>query len=211
MEVEFDLTPEDYQAFARYHRKLRRVPTKHLLIAIAGCLGILVMTVGGGLFLLGPLGVYRVLGVNRGEGVLSLYVGLLFGWVGASLAQRWWQGRVYRGIWIAACQDPRSEWASRDVRVILSPDQLCTATRVSTDTYRWPVVWRIVVTPDHAFLYLTGEMAILIPRRAFRDAPQFEEFIALARQYQQGPGEKSTGIVATLPPEQTGIVRRQDS
>lgn len=202
MEVEFDLTAEDYQAFARYQRKLGRVPKKHLSIGVVGFLGIMAITFWGVLFTLVLLGVFR------GEGAHALQVGLVFGWLGASLAQIWWQRWYLRGLWKVACQDHRSVWEAQDVRVILSPDQLCTATRVSTNTYRWPVVWRIVVTRDHAFLYLTRETAILIPRRAFREAPQFEEFIALARQYQQGQGEKPTGIVVALPPEPTAVASR---
>jgi hypothetical protein len=110
-----------------------------------------------------------------------------------------------RATWKATCEHRRSEWAIRDVHLILSPDRLHIVTRVSTSTYCWSVIWHIPVTREHVFLYLTRSTAIVIPRRAFCGVQHFEEFVALARQYQQGP--KPTGIITSLPPESTAITR----
>jgi hypothetical protein len=203
MEVEYTLRPEDFQAFARYHLKQgSSVPTKSLLIAIAGFLVIAVIW-GVLPFLIGFVPNFQ------GGAFVGLLLGNILGGIGASLGQSWWKGLAYRAAWKVTYEDPQSEWTNR---VILSPEQLHTVTQVSTSTYRWSVVCRIAVTQDHVFLYLTRGfpitrgVAILIPRRAFRDISHFEEFIALARRYRQGP--TPTGILTALPFPSTGIINR---
>jgi hypothetical protein len=204
MEVEYTLTPEDLQAFNRYHGKPRGLPTKPFLIAHFGLIGCGLITFAGVPLFFGLLSVFK------GESSLALFVGLVFGWMGGSLSQLWWQGWMIRARWRANCEDHRSAWSVRDLRVVLSPNELRIISRASTGGYRWSVVWRIAVTRKHAFLYLTDDKAIVIPRRVFPDPTHFEEFVALARQYRQDSNEeepKSTGIIAGLPPQSNAITR----
>lgn len=195
MEIEYSLRPEDFRAFTRYYRKLRSGQITFSSLAV---LGVVVIMLVWGLALM--LAVFFF----GDKGVIA---GVLIGWLGVTLLQSWSQVCMKRSIYRATCEDPRNEWAVRGVRVVLSPDQLCTVSRGSITRYDWSIVWHIGVTDKYIFLYITRIRAIIIPRRAFRDAAQFEEFLALAQQYQQGgqggrqPAPKPTGIIAGLPPQ----------
>jgi hypothetical protein len=204
MEVEYSLTAEDLRAFARYHGQLRSVRPIHSLAAVLGL--VVVIMVVCAVVSIG----FNYLGALRGELFDPFMMGLAFGAIGQALALRWWQGYVKRATWKTNCEDKRNEWAIRQVRVTISPGELRSVTRGSTNTYQWSLVWRIGVTSSHIFVYLTTSNAILIPRRAFGDHAHSEAFIALARQYQQDWREeeqKSTDILAGLPPASSAITR----
>jgi hypothetical protein len=101
----------------------------------------------------------------------------------------------------------RGQWTVRDVHVILSANELRTTARGHTCKFEWSSVWRIGQTDKHVFLYVLRDAAIIIPRRAFRDDWHFDEFVALARQYQQERGlrPKESGIITSLPPQANGF------
>ncbi len=200
MEVEYTLRPDDFQAFARYHRKLRSAQTHPSLMASLGVLGILIVGIWGGMLFAGLF--------FQGEGFFTFGMGLLIGCLVSALGQGWWRACMNRSIHKAQCEDPRSEWTIRDIRIILSSDEIRVISRASTSIYEWSRVWHIGETNKHIFLCITRTVAITIPRRAFRDQQHFEEFLALAQQYQKGIAqsqEKSTGIITSLPPESTTI------
>ena len=97
-----------------------------------------------------------------------------------------------------------SQWMIRDVRVVLTANELRTVARGHTSTFEWSTVWCISKTDKHAFLYVAKDTAIIIPGRVFCDDQHFEEFVALARHYQQERGQhapKSTAIMTALPPQ----------
>jgi YcxB-like protein len=197
MELEYTLRPEDFRAFARYYRKL---PSGQIAFSSLAVLGVVVIMLAWGLALL-------LATVFFGD--KSVVVGMLIGWLGAGLLQSWLQACRYRSIYRAQCEDPRSEWAVRDVRVVISPDRLRTVARGATTMYEWSRIWHIGVTDKHVFLCITRFTAIIIPRRAFGNTSQFEEFLALARQYQQARERKpkATGIIAGLPPHSDAFTR----
>lgn len=202
MEVGYSLNPKDIQAFARYHRKLPSMQSEPSLRAAIGVLIIAIVMAG--------LGVLLPAFLFHGEGLIASWMGLLIAYLGAVFIVRWWQACMNLSIQKAQCEDPRSEWAVRDVRVGISPDQLRTVARGATCMYAWSRVWHIGVTDKHIFLCITRNTAIIIPRRAFRDATHLEEFLVLAQQYQQGRGgemPKPTGIIAGLPPQSDAITR----
>jgi hypothetical protein len=92
----------------------------------------------------------------------------------------------------------------------LSPEGITETGSQSVTTHRWPKIWHIGETRDHVFFFLSLDTAFVVPRRAFRDQQHFEEFVALARQYQQGRGQqapKPTGIIASLPPQSDAFTR----
>jgi hypothetical protein len=200
MEIEYTLLPEDLQAFAQYHRK---VPGGQLPITLVDALvAVVILALSGGLSLL-------LAGVFDSGG---MFVGTIIGWFGAAFFADWWQRCKTRSLFKTQCEDQHSSWAVRDVRAVISPDQLRIIARGVTASYHWFVVWHIGLTRKHVFLCITRVNAITIPRRAFRDTAHCEEFVALARQYQQDCREqkpKPTGIITSLPPEPTAI-RRSD-
>lgn len=136
--------------------------------------------------------------------LLPSLMGYFVGLLGAGLLFRCRQALMIRSFHKAQCEDPRSEWAFRDVRVVLSSNQLRRVARGATCVYEWSRVWHIDETDKLVSLWVTRDSAIIIPRRAFRDDRHFEEFIALARQYQQERGQrapKPIGIITALPPQ----------
>lgn len=193
MEIECTLRPDDLQAFTRYHLKLQG---GQLPFTLANLLVIVLISAGFSLFL--------TIFIHEG----GFFVGIIIGWFGGIFFQIWVQMCKTRSLFKAQCEDPRGAWAMREVRVIIAPDQLQTIARGSKTTLQWSVVWHIGCTQKHVFLCITRLTAIIIPRRAFRDTAHCEEFVALARQYQQNCREqkpKPTGIITSLPPEPTAI------
>ncbi len=192
MELEYTLRSEDFRAFTRYYRKRLSGQTTFSSSAV---LGVVVIMLAWGLALILATFFFEDKGV---------IVGMLIGLHGAGMLQSWLQACRNKSIYREQCEDPRNEWAVRDVRVVISADQLRTVARGAATMYEWSRTWHIGVSDKHVFLCITRITAIIIPRRAFRDNQHFEEFVALARQYQQGRDEqtpKPTGIIAGLPPQ----------
>ncbi len=48
---------------------------------------------------------------------------------------------------------------------------------------RWHALTWIIEHGEHAFFYLTDKQALIVPRRAFADGRQFEDFVDTARRY----------------------------
>lgn len=199
MEVEFTLKPEDFLAFNRYQSKPLLVSIFILSVFIIASIGLTGMFIA-----------FRSLEASGREGDPALFAGMLAGTIGASFGFFLWQRWLHWIMFKETCTDLRSEWTTRDIRVILSPEHLRTLSRFSMGTYSWSVVWRIAVTRYHTFLYITKRTAFIIPRRAFRDAQHFDEFIGLAKQYQHGLSQKPIGIVTSLPPAPTAFINRDE-
>ncbi|SRR5579884_111922 len=201
MELEYTLRSEDFRAFTRYYRKRLSGQTTFSSSAV---LGVVVIMLAWGLALILATFFFEDKGV---------IVGMLIGWLGAWLLQSWLQACINRSFFRAQCDDPRSEWAVRDVRVVISPDQLRTVARGVKTMYEWSRIWHIGITDKHVFLCISRNTAIIIPRRSFRDIQHFEEFVALARQYQQGRSQlapKPTGIIAGLPPQSDAFTQASE-
>jgi YcxB-like protein len=106
--------------------------------------------------------------------------------------------------------DDRNRWLFEPQRLRLHPQALTINSASQQLTNCWSMVWKIDVTEDQVCFYTTTKNGHIVPRRAFRDQQHFEEFVVLARQYQQGfnqQGPQSTGIVAGLPPQSTATTR----
>jgi hypothetical protein len=46
----------------------------------------------------------------------------------------------------------------------------------------WPLVRKVIVSPEHLFLAISRREAIVLPRRAFASAAEFEAVTALAQR-----------------------------
>lgn len=204
MEIEYSLQPEDFQAFERYHGKFRKGRTQPSLLAIIEMIAILVLSVGI------AFGLPILLPSYRGGEVLFFILGWCAGLVAAGVCQARLQYWIARESIKERCEDRLSSWTAQDIRVIVSPSQLRTISRMTETHYHWSAFWHIAVTANHVFLYYTRHTALAIPRRAFRDAAQCEEFVALVRQYKEAwpsPEPKPTGIITSLPPDPASITR----
>lgn len=205
MEIEYTLTPKDFQALARYRRKLKSVPTHPPLKTVTIIrVSISVIVIIGGAML--PMFLFKT-------DILSYWMGLYIGWFAGMLLLLWYAAYINRSNLKADCEDPRSEWAVRDVRVVLSSNQVRSVKRGATFVYEWSRIWHIGETDNHLFLFITRNTAIIIPHRAFRDNRHCEEFIALARHYKQDRGQqapKPTGIITVLPPQSDAFTRADE-
>ncbi|MCL4787363.1 MAG: YcxB family protein [Verrucomicrobia bacterium] len=47
----------------------------------------------------------------------------------------------------------------------------------------WQAVERVANTGDHAFVYTSAMAAIIVPRRAFSSAAEFDQFVRAASDY----------------------------
>ena len=201
MEIEYSLNPDDFQAFERYHRRLRSTQIPLSASAVFGALAMSIL-VGVGLM-------FAAFFLNE-EGFVTFCKGAFIGWLAGVFLQSWWQLCLQRSLHKAQCEDPRSDWAIHDIRVILSADGVRIISRASTSIYEWSRVWHIGTTDKHVFLCFTRNTATVVPRRVFRDEQHFEEFIARARQYQENWKQqqpKSTSIITALPPQADAITR----
>jgi hypothetical protein len=65
----------------------------------------------------------------------------------------------------------------------VSADGLSVQGDSGTTTRHWHAVRWITEHGEHAFFYFTEKAAVILPKRAFADARQSEEFLATARRY----------------------------
>jgi hypothetical protein len=65
----------------------------------------------------------------------------------------------------------------------ISPEGLSLSGPSGASITRWHAVVWVVEHGEHAFFYLTEREALILPKRAFADARQFEEFVDTARHY----------------------------
>jgi hypothetical protein len=74
---------------------------------------------------------------------------------------------------------------SRPTRLSVTPQELSRSFEGATTTTPWTQVSKVAATESHAFVYLTPEEAVIIPRRAFDDARAFERFVERIRNYHE--------------------------
>jgi hypothetical protein len=181
VEVEYNLTPEDLQAFLQFQRQKgpkTRLGLSWPWLVLLGLLLFMAVFSGGkdlvpGLVLGGVFGAL---------GMLLVFVRLKLVTVNSP-------GEYAR--------DQRNQWVFATQRVALSPEEFTESSWFARGAVRWEVIWDIAVTADHVFFCTTTQSAHAVPRRAFRDQQHFDEFVALARRYKGGaPTLTATGITA---------------
>jgi hypothetical protein len=195
MEVEFNLTVQDFEAWARYHLKQRGVGVGRNTIYIT----VLVLLSGG---------IVASASFRRNRDIIVALVLFFLTFIAVFLPMLV-LSVFLRKITIRSAsklsKEDRAHWMFSQQRLAISPAGITSSSAHHETTHGWEIVWKIDITDEYAFLYTAPNEAYVVPRRAFRDKQHFEEFVALARQYQQGP--KPTGIITSLPPESTAITR----
>lgn len=203
MEIEYSLTAEDLTAFIRHHSKKGPRPTGNIRVKLSSI-------VWGVVLLL-------VIAVNVNDAIRRLTTSFVLGVVVGVLAMivmLIWMRKTTLNAVKNLYEDEHARWVFSRRRLSLSPAGVSSSNDYHETIHRWPIVWRIDTEGAYAFFYTSLNEGIVIPRRAFRDEQHFEEFLALARRYQQGldePAMKSTAILAGLPPQSTAITRPDES
>jgi hypothetical protein len=182
MEVEFTLTLEDYRAFQRYHAEAEP-GSSHSRRFISWIVWV-------------PIGLITVFLALASEEAIHIGIHVLLGALAGAIATGF-------GIWrlgklTVKSQHARFEEQARSLRLSITPEAITIASDLSQTSNRWPAVCKIGATDDYAFLYTAAAEAYVVPRRAFRDRQHFDEFVELARRYQEGV-PRSTGITTDLP------------
>jgi hypothetical protein len=60
--------------------------------------------------------------------------------------------------------------------VSFGEDSFISESSYARSEYRWPMVQKLGRTRNHAFLYFNKNAAMIVPRRAFENASQWDEF-----------------------------------
>jgi hypothetical protein len=94
----------------------------------------------------------------------------------APMINRWAYARAFR----------RQRLGLSDVHVTLDGEGLGTQSDRGKATYFWKTVERIDVTPNHAFLWVSPGVAIILPAAAFGDTAAFNRAVDFCRARVQG-------------------------
>jgi hypothetical protein len=187
VEAEFNLRPEDLRAFAGF--QWQRLQEESPRFVSAGFVFVIIA--------------FLVVLVAITIGAESYLVGLLLGVFMSSLCWGMIVARPRTAYVLFPKEffnDPRNQWVWATQRVTLGPEGVAVSSWSCRASHSWEAIWDVGVTEDHVFLCTSTKDAVVVPRRAFRDQQQYEEFVALARRYQKG-ARTSTAITAALPGE----------
>ena len=170
LEAEFEMTVEDVLAFNVYHNAhspaVRRAYQLILLLFLLMALMLCLLIAGH------PTAVVPI-------GILVLYI-LGFGLFVQSQPYRRW--RVRR--WVAKLlREGGNKSMLGHQKVSLNREGLTQTNPCGLTQTKWFGVERVVVTDDHAFIYLSAISASVIPKRAFPGDADFNRFVEQARRF----------------------------
>jgi len=70
-------------------------------------------------------------------------------------------------------------------RLLLTPEALTHDSEYAAGRTLWAAVHRIDKTKDHAFILLSGNTSLIVPRRAFADEESFSDFVNAIRRFRE--------------------------
>ncbi len=171
MEVEYYITPEDASAFWRYHQEnspaLRRSRFQTSIV---------VALMSGALILI----------LRRSSEPGVIVEALIFATIGF-LFVRFMAPAISQPLNTLSMRRAMAEGKNRAVfgkrRLILQPEGMTTISDVEASQLKWIGVERIAVADRYAYFYTSANAAIPVPRSAFRDDQEFNQFVETARRY----------------------------
>ena len=90
-------------------------------------------------------------------------------------------------------QDLRS-WLGRH-NLTITPQSLTDKSHLVTSTWRWEAIEWIIRTDSHVFLMVKSGGAYIVPKTAFDDANEFEQFIEMVHKFRSPPATAITDKV----------------
>jgi hypothetical protein len=186
MVVEFTNTPEDLKAFTSYHyehspiaRRQRLVAQLLMTFAFLVAFGVTLLVLGSGRSGVSPVTcmAFAIIG--------SLGAGLIFVTSRSSIAR----GRV-RNI-EKMYQEGKNTALYEQHSVALDADGVRQKSPSAESFIRWSSIEKVALTDTHLFLYGSAVSAFAIPRRAFADDVQWNEFASLAQRYHADSRQQS--------------------
>jgi YcxB-like protein len=178
MEVEYELTPQDLYAFQwraafaspRGRRARRKV---YLLWLLAVLLFSTVPAIGADGFVISR--------VNFTFIVVAFPIVALVQWC----LERW---MMRRAILQLVKEEKPGKGQLGKHRMVVSEDGLFESTAVAETRTSWAGVDRIEQNPEYIFIYTSAAAAHVIPKRAFRDMQEAEDFYRRARSSKEAGG-----------------------
>jgi hypothetical protein len=178
MEIEYELTPDDLYAFqwravfasARGRRARRKV---YLLWLLAVLLFSAVPAIGADGFVISRM--------NFAFIVVALPIVVLFQWC-------WDRLLVRRAILQLVKEEKPGKGQLGKHRMVVSEDGLFESTAVAESRTSWAGVDRIEQNPGYIFIYTSAAAAHVIPKPAFRDIQEAEDFYQRARTSREAGG-----------------------
>jgi hypothetical protein len=155
MKITFSYTIRDRLAFAAYH--IPRTPMT-LLISVGFILFITFESIVPGIPKDKPA-VFQVFYVIFAEAILAF------------LVAAFWTVIILAGMFSSKDKALMSERT-----ITLGEDCFVSDTSFAHSEYKWPMVQKLCRTGRHIFLYLNKDSAVIVPRRAFESASQWDGF-----------------------------------
>lgn len=174
MKVEYTLTPEDTLAYFRYHAK--QAPARRRRRGPPGWLWLILLLLLTVLLVLTKLARPEPFSLSILDWALAaaFLLWLVLYFFGHRMAVNLAMRRA-RG-------NPRL-FQRRTLEI--TEDALQLSDQSGANSTRWHAIPWIIENGEYAYFYLTDQLAIILPKRAFADTRQFEEFVDTARRYQE--------------------------
>jgi hypothetical protein len=176
-QVEYTLTLEDAAAFFRYDQKLSpRARRKAGIPPWVGLISVGVVVSVGVLIRV----MLRLPSTVPGLDWVDWALGVLLVWY---LFIYFFKDRLtVRKSLRAVRRKPR---VFEPKTMTVAPEGLGLSSASGESCTRWHAVVWVIEHGEHAFFYLTETEALIVPKRAFADGRQFEDFVDTARRYHE--------------------------
>lgn len=181
MTAEYELSKDDWSAFNYYHHFHSPTARRQYLRAwFSPAIAMLLLCLGVSLLasLSSPTPGSTFLALLPLFSVIPCYL-FLFPWSYRRKLKKILAGMISEG---------RNRTLFGRQRVTIAPEGITKAGDFDRTTIAWSGVERVVKDKDHAFVYISALAAIIVPRRAFSDAVEFDEFVMKAARYQEEAG-----------------------
>jgi hypothetical protein len=178
MTAEYEITKDDLSAFNYYHHF--HSPTARRQYLRSWLLPAFV-------WLLVCMGIWYLADKGRGTPLRTFRDLLpLFGGVPLYLIYfPWWYRRKVKKIIAGMVSEGQNRSLLGHHQVSLSPENITESGEFGQNSTAWRAVERVAQNGDYAFVYVNALAAIIIPRRAFGEATEFEEFVKTANSYHE--------------------------
>ena len=167
IQVQFETTPADIQAFQKFAASLVRGFTSKASLGFSWRSMVLGV----------PVGILLFIAAKLLRFTFHMPTALVL--AGVFLAFWWWAS------WSLARATPPAERGAFLVRRQVSLDE--NGIREQSAEHKhystWQGVLSVEETPDHVFLMIDRFAGYIVPKRAFSDAAQLGEFVAFARKH----------------------------
>lgn len=179
MTIEYQLTQDDLETFNLYHNRhspfARQQFWKSLLVPVSVWLTLWII-----LWYLGNRGrnepVQTAIALSPLLYMLPVYI-LIYPWLYRRAVRKGVAGMLKEG-------KNRDMYAKQHLTV--TPEAIHSSNEFGQSTTYWRAVERLVEDEDHIYIYLSTYIALIIPRRAFREEGEFERFSQAAQGYYAG-------------------------